>query len=389
MKAFTDWRISTRNAAFFGIILFLVIATINGALAYDNSNVIAAYSFDNDFTDGTNTYNLTNSGVVIDTTTYKLGIGSALFDTTDYLTADNMSLFDGTKNFSLSFWIRPDDTASEYWIWNPWSERNMRVRILSGGTLEFIYRISTVDYTVSTTVAGGTWYHIAITYSPTSGVTLYKDGASVDTSANVGTIDAITYNNAFGARGSDLAYNYHGRLDEFVIFTKVLSSSEVTALYNGDTYPYASSTSWSVHVTDLYDDSNLAGVNVTFATGCWNVTDATGTATVTNGACSGLSGTLSWSAEKSGYYDVSGTVVENSTTSAGMYQGVVNVTGIYRLVDNALLSASASWSVTTAGGKTYTGNTTDYPSNIYLANGSNTLTLKHSGAATTMIKHSR
>jgi len=225
------------------------------------------------------------------------------------------------------------------------------------------------------------WYHIVATYNETSGDTkVYLDGhliASDNTYSGSILSQSIDTNLLSQNNGERII---DGLIDEVKVFNRELTQEEVTNLYNcGNITCGVSPTTYTVHTIDLYDNTNLSNVNVTFAPGCWNLTDATGAATITNETCSGVSGTLSWTATKNGYFSASGTVAPNNTATANMYEGVVNITGIYRLVDQALLNASSDWSVETTGGKTYNGNATDYPSNIYLTNGTNTLTLQHAG----------
>lgn len=134
-------------------------------------------------------------------------------------------------------------------------------------------------------------------------------------------------------------------------------------------------TRYQVTITDLYDDGALAGVNVTFGDPtCYNTTDGSGIARQTNETCAGLTGTVDYNATLSPYYTITGTIGENSTDAAGMYQAKVNVTA-YRAVDEAAITTRFNFS--TDGGKNYENGT-----GVYLNDGANTVYLNASGNTT-------
>jgi hypothetical protein len=89
----------------------------------------------------------------------------------------------------------------------------------------------------SKTVADSTWHHVIVTYNGTSlasGVLLYVDG-SVDASPSIlhdnlnGTI--LNGNNYTIARSRNGSY-LTGKLDEVVIYDRVLTATEVAGRYN-------------------------------------------------------------------------------------------------------------------------------------------------------------
>ena len=89
------------------------------------------------------------------------------------------------------------------------------------------------------------WHYVVVTYDgsqTTSGVTMYYDGVQQSISGDIsGTAGTLTYtqNAEIGSRhgGADF---YDGEIDELVIYNKVLTNTEVSALYNsgsGDSTP--------------------------------------------------------------------------------------------------------------------------------------------------------
>jgi len=101
------------------------------------------------------------------------------------------------------------------------------------------------NYSFST----GQWYHIVLTYdSSTSGMVLYVDGTQIAT----GTITLNITSSAFRI-GRRPGYNNNyvdGKIEQFRVFNKALSSSEVTTLYGEPSNPSSAST------TDIFDDGS-------------------------------------------------------------------------------------------------------------------------------------
>ena len=128
---------------------------------------------------------------------------------------------------------------------------------------------------------------------------------------------------------------------------------------------------YSFNVTDLYNDTALSGVNVTFGVGCDNLTQASGIATVSNNTpgCGGLSGALSavnLSLPLYTWNQTSYSIAVNGSNNATGYQARYNLS-IYKLISGDLVNTP--YNITTEGGKTY-----ENGSLVYLLNGSNNVT---------------
>lgn len=76
------------------------------------------------------------------------------------------------------------------------------------------------------------WYHVAATYSQALGcVKLYLDGAKATTSVTTSTPEANTQALTIGS--SPYGDYLSGRIDDVRIYSRVLSDSEITTLFNG------------------------------------------------------------------------------------------------------------------------------------------------------------
>jgi len=164
---------------------------------------------------------------------------------------------DITSDISFSFWYKPETTTSGTGI-NTFVAKNAddlsdkAYWLFFNGTGSMILRISddgssTEDYTwTSISFSNGTNYHIVITWkASTSTANFYIDNSSQGSKTGSKT----SLNNsarAFRLGSSSRTtndYRTDGIIDEFGIWSKELSSAEVSTLYNsgsGLSYPFNS-----------------------------------------------------------------------------------------------------------------------------------------------------
>jgi hypothetical protein len=153
----------------------------------------------------------------------------------DYLDCGNLTSINGATNLSTSVWFKLDNLTSG-------GERPV---LFSGGngTLYIWPKTDTTfayindSFTVSAWNTGQ-WYHVVTVQSGTA-VEVYLDGSSIGTSTN--SVDRSTWGNTFSIgrwdAGASTGNYTDGQIDEVALFTSALSSSDVTAIYNGGNGP--------------------------------------------------------------------------------------------------------------------------------------------------------
>jgi len=148
----------------------------------------------------------------------------------DYVTIDDL---DFTDKMSGSFWFRiADNTYQQYLL----AELTVECQVLiitSPATLRV--RIDTADGNVlldtSSLPSVDEWHHYAWTYDGTTAIN-YLDGVQQDTNTDGGgNIDDNNLNWSFGALNTG-GSGMNGSMDEIMIFNRVLSPDEITAIYN-------------------------------------------------------------------------------------------------------------------------------------------------------------
>lgn len=163
--------------------------------------------------------------------------------------ADDASL-DITANLSISCWVKvagnpgsgvyygivskggintsSSDTVTQYCLWydNDGAYRTNFLIRRAGGNFSCTY---------NSQLTPGTWYHLVGTFQESSAIRLYLNGSEV--ANNTSTPPAAIVNTAqpfvVGCQYSGSAGNYlNGSVDELGVWSKVLSTGEVTSLYN-------------------------------------------------------------------------------------------------------------------------------------------------------------
>ncbi len=204
-----------------------------------------------------NSYTLTNNNTV----GYAAGIinnggdfGSSNTNKTFTRTADTLGIVvDAARSFAGWFQISVDPTSGTVYDvmgqgYNPSDVFYIFEYGNFGGTKRFrVGRArSGVDdptMTYDTTLTTSTWYHIAYTIDGSRNQIFYFNGTSVDsdTAASGNGSGTTTTGTLFSTAFFATARLLQGKVDEWGVWSRVLTSDEVTELYNGGaglTYPF-------------------------------------------------------------------------------------------------------------------------------------------------------
>lgn len=183
--------------------------------------------------------------------------------TDEYITT-NFRPSDASSIMSYGCWIKTTTTSDSIFGGATAGGNDWVFDIDANGKIHTNYRVSGTHHQVTTTNAynDGEWHLCIVTVNLGGDLHLYVDDAE-DVSVAVGST-AITMNvdghlGAYNNAGAPIAH-FNGRIDEFFIFTRVLTSGEVGDIYNSgngwyldpsNTFP-SSSTSVSDNLWLLY-----------------------------------------------------------------------------------------------------------------------------------------
>jgi len=224
------------------------------------TNLYAVYNAELNANDSLSTYNGTAQGGL----TYSSGISGNAFTfngTNAYVSLPNDSLNSTVGNdFSISLWVNFTSTSNQGLITN---FTNPSVNIYTGWDLRLISGLPTFNLwnnsespviVQGSSISVNNWYHIVITRKKGSRSRIYMNGSLVQSNSNTSDpIISSTYYPNIGhfqylsTNGANTA-TYHGlymasgsKIDSVNIWTKELTTDEVTQLYNsgnGVQYPF-------------------------------------------------------------------------------------------------------------------------------------------------------
>ena len=196
--------------------------------------------------DATTSVAITRHGTLVNGSTYTTGQSGQAVDldgNNDYVSLPAGAV-EGLTDFSISTWVRLDSTAS-----------SRRLFDFGTGTTAYMYVVPTAGSTVrfgittsgsggeqvingSTGLATGSWVHVAVTRIGNTG-RLYVNGTQVGSNASM-TLNpsslGTTTQNWIGRSQSGGNY-LDGRVDDFRIYNRGLSTAEVGTVQGGSTAP--------------------------------------------------------------------------------------------------------------------------------------------------------
>ena len=233
----------------------------------DNTNLKAWYKFDdpgNLGKDELNQRNLINTSV---TTTSDLIGTSASFTNETYLSIANFNLnFDNTittTGISFSFWFKLDSGSEYYGHLFTWGTHNTLEKFaLMRNNLELklmIQQGTSVD-TVFDILAYNTWIHLVINIDTSRVLKVYQNTTLILTlTLTPSAYSGLTTSSAFtlGRANGVNIHDYRGGIEDFRIYNKVLTSTEISQLYSIST-PNIYTVNFQVPtIADINNNSNI------------------------------------------------------------------------------------------------------------------------------------
>ena len=180
------------------------------------------------------------------------GMALSISDYNHTALGERIGWFDRTDPFTISLWLRPDTLYEEAMIFTHSEEWRLGLR---GYTLQLennrlVFRMAhsypqnALEVTTNSTVPVREWTHVAVTYDGSSkakGIKIYQNGEPATVEAQrdnlykgiLFTPDIHTY----GFKGIEMGQRdkftpfKQGRIDEFGVFDRALTSLEIRYLY--------------------------------------------------------------------------------------------------------------------------------------------------------------
>lgn len=229
-------------------------------LKLDRFNLFAHYTFDDKDVSGTTVADKSgkgNNGTLGDgatpstyPTTGAAGkLREALsFDGGDYVNCGNSDELNvGTGDYTIEVWINPDQINSETIFGRYQDETNKFYLMLnSASSVQFYNEVSGTTYasanaSLSQSFATGAWQHLAAVMSRKDDVVyFYRNGALVGTGNAMSASGIDISNTGYSYIGQRQASTdmFHGDMDDFKIYRRALSATDIATHYNLYTEKY-------------------------------------------------------------------------------------------------------------------------------------------------------
>jgi len=230
-------------------------------------------AFDGDTTDSIGSNDATISGSV-SLTADKLGVASQAYDFTGgYMNWSNSNVLiddDMKDHFSISFWMNADTINTTQYpdrmlaIYSTTSSSAILFgtrNYLAAGNEIYIFWRDTGGTGTGTVVLNpintSQWYHVCVTWDGTNRK-VYANGIEkiADTPAGLTVISAHTASIGAARNGTS---PFDGKLDNVLIFDRVLSFGEVNELYNAYDYSFLDTGTQTITIPDgnVFETSRL------------------------------------------------------------------------------------------------------------------------------------
>jgi hypothetical protein len=156
--------------------------------------------------------------------------------TSNYLINSSTSALNPTA-ISVNAWVYISATPSSYNLIFMNANSDVQFMVKSNGKLA-IYVAATggeVDYdgTGSHTLTGGVWYFLSMTYSSTTGLVGYVNGASDGTAAANGAAVTGTGTSQIGYFNSSTTRYWEGYMSDVTVYSAALTPTQIGTLYGG------------------------------------------------------------------------------------------------------------------------------------------------------------
>jgi hypothetical protein len=221
-------------------------------------NLLSYWKFDEssgNASDSVGGLTLTNNGTAT-FTAGKINNCATLNGSSQYFSNTDPASMDGMSQFSASFWLNPSSLVVDQQPFTKWgttlgTNQAWRFIIEDHTGLKMGWNIgdgsSNGGVYGSTTIGNSAWAHIVLTWNGSlalgSRAKMYVNGSDVTTSDTTlatmlaGTADLIVGNRT----GLPAGGYYNGSIDEVGVWSRALTSGEVSSLYNsgsGLQYPF-------------------------------------------------------------------------------------------------------------------------------------------------------
>ena len=199
--------------------------------------------------------------------------------TDDDISCGNVTTFNGVNKASISVWFKTSNSTARYLIakYAGSGDRQFQILVIPNTRIDVYFTNIGFRSTDSMDLDDGEWHHIVVSYdgtlSGTSRAKVYLDGSALTNLGFSGpTSLATTSTNLLIGNTGNVVSHWLGKIDEVSLWTKALSSSEVTDIYNSGVPTDLTGEAGLAHWWRMGDNDGGTGTTVTDQVGSNNGT---------------------------------------------------------------------------------------------------------------------
>ena len=140
--------------------------------------------------------------------------------------------------FSVSIWVKDGGTNDRFFHYHEaWNTNGWALKTDGDGNIDLQIESDIGGYVwaeSSTVITGGAWFHIVGTYDGVGNAKLYINAGTPVSASNGSMNGGIDYSSAYFRWGSESGTNYEwsGNIEQPAVWSKVLTSDEISEIYN-------------------------------------------------------------------------------------------------------------------------------------------------------------
>ena len=190
--------------------------------------------------------------------------------TDDDINCGNVTTFNGVNKASISMWFKTSDSTTRYLIakYAGSGDRQFQILVIPNTRIDVYFVNIGFRSSDSINLDDDQWHHMVLSYDGTLGgssrAKVYLDGSAL---TNVGfsapTSLSTTSTDLLIGNSGNVVNHWNGEIDEVSLWTKALSSSEVTDIYNSGVPTDLTGEAGLAHWWRMGDNDGGTGTTVT------------------------------------------------------------------------------------------------------------------------------
>jgi len=204
------------------------------------TNLVAYYKLDGNSNDSVGSNNGTDTSVSYSSSYGKINEGASFNGSSSRIWTNNNLGLSTSSDKTFGMWYYRTGGATSFTLdYRNNTGGNFSLIFFTNGTGGINFNCKGTDVVISSSLSTNTWYYLTATISGTT-LTAYINGSSIG-SGTIGSGTASTNNLSLSCYADASGGYFQGYLDEVGIWSRALSSTEVSQLYNsgaGLQYPF-------------------------------------------------------------------------------------------------------------------------------------------------------